>query len=234
MRGRVRRLVEAQLAAARQPHGRPDAPLLGLDLGGAGAARSQLANRTRARRRTSGRAPRRAARGRRGAATKFSGPDGPRSPPVAAPRISHPPPASTPLRPTTSVQELPVGVRVAAVEEEVRAHDHRDTSGSAGGGLTGRSIRRRRAQAGRRRCRSMSCLHPAEQRHGAGGVGRDPAVVDLLHRGGVQVVPAHPALAAGDDQAGPLEHAEVLHHGAAVQLGRRSGRTAPRSCAAPP
>ena len=60
-------------------------------------------------------------------------------------------------------------------------------------------------------------LQPVEQAGGALGIGADPAVVDALDRHRVEMVPALPPLAADDDQPGFLEHAEMLHHRAAIE-----------------
>jgi hypothetical protein len=43
--------------------------------------------------------------------------------------------------------------------------------------------------------------------------------VDRLDRQHVEVVPPLPAAAHDGEQPGPLEHAEVLHHRAAVEVG---------------
>lgn len=50
-----------------------------------------------------------------------------------------------------------------------------------------------------------------------GGVFVDPAVVDVADGDGVQVIPPEASLFLCDDKSGFFEHAEVLHHCAAVE-----------------
>mgnify|MGYP003516575287 CR=1 FL=1 len=53
------------------------------------------------------------------------------------------------------------------------------------------------------------------------GVPRDPSVVDLADRHGIQVVELLATLLVGDDELRGLEQAEVLHHAEAGHLGER-------------
>lgn len=58
--------------------------------------------------------------------------------------------------------------------------------------------------------------------HGSriGGVGPDPALVNGMDRQGVEMVPALPAAPFGHDEASVFEDAQMLHDGAAVELGK--------------
>lgn len=53
---------------------------------------------------------------------------------------------------------------------------------------------------------------------GVVGVFVDPTVVDVADGDGVQVIPPEASLFLCDDKSGFFEHAEVLHHGTAVEL----------------
>lgn len=46
----------------------------------------------------------------------------------------------------------------------------------------------------------------------------DPAVIDLSYWYRIQVVPAKSSLLLHDHQIGPFEHAQMLHHGAAIKV----------------
>ena len=61
-------------------------------------------------------------------------------------------------------------------------------------------------------------LQPVEQADRAGGIGADPAVVDMLDRQRVQMVPPLPPLALDDHQLRLLQHLQMLHHRAAVEV----------------
>lgn len=63
-------------------------------------------------------------------------------------------------------------------------------------------------------------LQSSQQRHRFSSVGRNPSLVNLPDRGGVQVVPAITPLPPWDEQMRSLKHAHVLHHGTTVQRPR--------------
>ncbi len=56
----------------------------------------------------------------------------------------------------------------------------------------------------------------------------DPAVMDLLDRKRVEVIPALPSLALGNDEVSLLEDLQMLHHGAAVHIGKSIAQCARR------
>ena len=79
----------------------------------------------------------------------------------------------------------------------------------------------------------INCLVPADPAPGFGfsrlfelrepgarrrGVGADPAVVDVLDRHRVEVIPAFAPAAFGDDQPRIFQHFEMLHDSASVDV----------------
>ena len=69
-------------------------------------------------------------------------------------------------------------------------------------------------------------FEPRQPRARGGGVGADPAVVDVLDRYRVEMIPALAAAALGDDEPCILEHLEMLHHRAAVDIGEMDAQRA--------
>src|SRR5436309_252302 len=61
-------------------------------------------------------------------------------------------------------------------------------------------------------------LEPVEDADGVAGILTDPAVVDLLDRQRVEMVPALAPLALCDDQIGLFEYLEMHHHRAPVHV----------------
>lgn len=73
-------------------------------------------------------------------------------------------------------------------------------------------------------------FEPGEQFDSFMCVGRNPAIVDFLEWGSVQVVPAISAFPSNNDQAGTFKHLHVLHHSASVErifkmIAQFAGRT---------
>ncbi len=66
--------------------------------------------------------------------------------------------------------------------------------------------------------RSRSLFQPVQYRQRVPGIGADPAVVDVLDRQAVQVVPAFAAFLPRHYQIGFLQHFEMLHHRAAIHV----------------
>ena len=63
-------------------------------------------------------------------------------------------------------------------------------------------------------------LKASEQGDRAFCMWADPALVDLLEGDGVQMVPTLPSTPDGDDQFRLFQHPQMLHHRAAVELGK--------------
>src|SRR6185503_12557128 len=72
--------------------------------------------------------------------------------------------------------------------------------------------------SGRSRSTLEVALESGEEPHGGGGVGRDPALVELDKGRDVEMVPALAALAPRDEETCLLEDGDVLHDGAAVEV----------------
>ncbi len=71
-------------------------------------------------------------------------------------------------------------------------------------------------------------LETSQQCDGMVGILADPPPMDELDRNGVEIVPPLATLAACDDEAGSLEHAEVLHDGASVESVKAGAQIASR------
>ena len=54
----------------------------------------------------------------------------------------------------------------------------------------------------------------------------DPAVVNILNRHRVQMIPAFAAATFGDDQPRLLQHPQMHHHGGAIEFGEAAGELA--------
>src|SRR3546814_14033692 len=67
-----------------------------------------------------------------------------------------------------------------------------------------------------------------EPRRRGSRVGADPAVVDVLDRHRVEMVPAFAAAAFGDDEAGILRLPPMLHPRSAVDVGKTAAQRAGR------
>jgi hypothetical protein len=61
-------------------------------------------------------------------------------------------------------------------------------------------------------------FHAGQQVDCAIGVATDPPVMEFFDRERVDVIPAKTPLASHDDKVGFFENAQVLHHGAPIQL----------------
>ena len=60
------------------------------------------------------------------------------------------------------------------------------------------------------------------------GVRADPAIVDVLDRHRVQMIPPFAAAPLGDHQPRVLQHLQMLHHRAAVDVGEMAAQRAGR------
>jgi hypothetical protein len=75
-------------------------------------------------------------------------------------------------------------------------------------------------------------LEPKEGRGGGRFLAAHPALIDLAEGDSVEMVPDLPPLLSRKDQAGTLEHAEVLHDGKPREAGDRRGELTGRCGAA--
>src|SRR3546814_15788188 len=69
-------------------------------------------------------------------------------------------------------------------------------------------------------------LEPRQPCRRRGGVGADPAVVDILDRHCVEMVPPLAPAALGDDESGIFQHFQMLHHRAAIEFGEMRAQRA--------
>src|SRR5215217_8197790 len=60
-------------------------------------------------------------------------------------------------------------------------------------------------------------FQPVEHLHRPAGIGADPAVVDMLDRERIEMVPPLAPLALDDHEIRAFQDLQVLHHGAAVE-----------------